>query len=315
MAPDLQSNAALMRIVSMLTICLLVACVACSEASSPGAPPDASPDAAPLPVDESLLAARPYSVTVPPSYDSTKPAPLLLLLHGYGPGDDGDAVERYFGFEDPAKAHGMLYVHPNGLLDSQGNRFWYANDYCCDFEKKRPDDVAYLRTIIGDVARTYSVDRKRIYVVGLSAGGMMAHRFACEAADLVAAFVSLSGTLMKDASRCAPSEPVHAVEVHGDADDTVKYAGGRQFGVDYASAHDTVAQWSVHDGCKGPLALAPERYDLDTKLAGPETHVERYASCDAAAELWTIEGGAHAPSLGDGWRTAVFDFLAAHPKK
>ena len=299
-----------MRIVSWLTISVLLAC---SGGSSSTPPPDAGP--APLPVDEDLLAARPYTVTVPPSYDPTKPAPLLLLLHGYGPGDDGDAVERYFGFEDPAKARGMLYVHPNGLMDSQQNRFWYANDYCCDFEKKRPDDVAYLRTIIGDVARTYNLDRKRIYVVGLSAGGMMAHRFACDAADLVAAFVSLSGTLVKDATKCAPSEPVNAVEAHGDADDTVKYAGGRQFGVDYASAHDTVAQWSVHDRCKGPIALANDRYDIDTKLGGAETHVERYGSCDAAVELWTIEGGAHAPSLGDGWRTAVFEFLAAHPKK
>lgn len=299
----------------------LLLALACSSSPPTGGP--APSDAgvadrtapAPIAVDDALLAARPYTLAVPKSYDAQKPTALLVALHGYGPGDDGAALESYFKLGALAEQKGILYTHPDGLKDKNGDRFWNGTDACCDFTKVGSDDVAYLRSVVGDVGRKYNLDRSRVYVVGLSAGGVMAHRLACDAADVVSAIVSVSGTTWDDASKCVPKGDVSVAEVHGTKDETVQYAGGVSAGAKYPSAADTVAHWAALAGCTGDLATEA-RLDLESSLAGEETRVDRYGSCArGAVELWTVEGGKHAPRLGAGFAGAVFDFLEAHPKR
>jgi hypothetical protein len=83
---------------------------------------------------------------------------------------------------------------------------------------------------------------------------------------------------------------------------------------DHPGAVETFATWAAKAGCAATLDAAPERLDLDTGIAGEETRVERHACAKGAAELWTIEGGAHRPALPDTWSSLVYGFLAAHAK-
>ena len=117
------------------------------------------------------------------------------------------------------------------------------------------DDAAYLRRLIETVQARWPVDPRRVYVLGHSNGGYMSHRMACEHADLVAGIVSLAGAAFDDPvnidpalARCKPSEPVHILEIHGEEDGTVLYAGGRP--VNTPSARETVAGWAVRNGKK-----------------------------------------------------------------
>jgi pimeloyl-ACP methyl ester carboxylesterase len=80
-----------------------------------------------------------------------------------------------------------------GQQDRRGHRFWSATDACCNLDGLAVDDVAYLRAVIRDVSARHAVDPRRVFIVGHSNGGFMAHRMACEASDLVAAVVSLAG--------------------------------------------------------------------------------------------------------------------------
>lgn len=303
-------------------------CVACaSSAAQPladagsvtdAAVSDASADTAtvfaPIAVDEALIAARPFDVIVPPSYDAKSSAPLLIGLHGYGDGDDGTAFENYFMLGPVAAQNGALYIHPDGVKDKDGLRTWNGTDACCDFTKLGTDDVAYLRSVVGDTVRKYNVDRRRIFVVGLSAGGVMAHRLACDAADIFSGVVSVSGTTWKDGSKCAPKGQVSIAEIHGEKDTTVKYGGGVSEGATYPSAQDTVGLWATLNACTGALE-EKERLDIDTTLAGAETRRDAYGGCPrGAVELWTVEKGPHAPHLGNAFQSAVWDFLAKHPK-
>lgn len=269
---------------------------------------------APILVDEALLTARPYEMIVPPSYDAKVAAPLLIGLHGYGDGDDGAAFEKYFQLAPIAAANGALYTHPDGIIDKNGDRTWNGTDACCDFTNVGTDDVAYLKTVVGDAVRKYNVDRRRIYVVGLSAGGVMAHRLACDAADVFAAVLSVSGTTWKDASKCVPTGDISIAEVHGEKDTTVKYGGGVSEGATYPSAPETASIWATLNGCTGDLTNVG-RLDIDTQLAADETRRDAYEGCKrGAVELWTVEKGPHAPHVGNGFQAAVWDFLAKHPK-
>ena len=70
------------------------------------------------------------------------------------------------------------------------------------------DDVAYVGGLIDEALRTWPVDPKRVYIVGHSNGDFMAHRLACERADVVVAIAGLAGAgIAIDGSGCSPSKP------------------------------------------------------------------------------------------------------------
>jgi polyhydroxybutyrate depolymerase len=295
-----------------LALSLLTATVACGNNPSTTAA-DAGPDAA------SLVAARPYTLVVPASYDKSKPTPLLIMMHGYGV--DGSLEDAYMQLTPLAQAHGFLYAYGDGTLDPKtGARFWNATDACCDRNGIPVDDVAYINAIREDVSRKYNVDAKRLFLLGHSNGGFMAHRYACDHADQVAAIVSLAGGVWKDASRCQASEPVAIAEVHGDQDSVIAYDGGTFTDSTgkvnaYPSAHQTVAIWAAKDACAQALADSGT-LSLDTALPAGSTQVERYGACARSSdvELWTIHGGPHIPPLDTSWGESVWAFLSAHPK-
>jgi len=271
----------------------------------------AAPDAAPDP----LVEARPYDVHVPNGYDAAKPSALVLAFHGYGDGDNGKLLESYFKLTKVSDAEGFLYVTPNGTKDSTGQQFWNGTNACCDFDLKGTDDVGYVRALVADVAKHFALDPKRVFAVGLSGGAVFVHRLACDAPDLFAAVISVSGATWKDDTKCKPKEGISLVELHGDSDDTVLYAGGELQGVTYPSAKDTVAHWAGHDGCTGGLVPGGAALDLVPSLAGAETIVEHYDGCaKGAVELWTVKGGVHAPPFGPTFGPALWTFFAAHPK-
>jgi polyhydroxybutyrate depolymerase len=260
---------------------------------------------------------------VPDSYHPGRPAPLVILLHGY-PGS-GAAEEAYLELTPLSDRHGFLYLHPDGSPERSPamGRFWNATDACCDFYRSGVDHVAMLDGLIDDLEARYAIDPRRIFIVGHSNGGFMAHRMGCDAADRVAAIVSLAGATWKDPARCRPAAPVAVLEVHGDADTQIAYRGGLLSTHAYPGARETVADWAADLGCAGSLEATTTRLDLDTTIAGAETTVERYAGCPAgAAELWTVQGGAHAPALATDasgldatpFGDLVYGWLSAHAK-
>ncbi len=299
-----------------------------SSSSSSGSVADAAPTdttdttdttddaAADAPTEKSpLVTERPYDVTKPSKYDPNVPTPLVVLLHGYT--GSAKIQDSYFQMSALAEKKTFLLALPDGKVDGNGAHFWNATDACCDGFKSGVDDVAYLKAVIDDMKARFNVDAKRVYLVGHSNGGFMAQRFACDRATEIAGVVSLAGGIWTDASKCNPSEPVAVLEVHGDQDTTVLYGGGSSLypgGGPYPSAKQTVATWAQKNGCASNLTATGDKLDLDTKLAGAETTIQRHACTKGAAELWTIAGGAHIPSIDTTFGEKAYDFLSAHPK-
>jgi polyhydroxybutyrate depolymerase len=287
-------------------------------ADAPPGTPDAAPntpDAAPDTTDP-LITARPYQFHVPASYDpsSPTPTPLVVVLHGYT--FTGQIQVDYFKMIAASDAHGFLLAYPDGTTNLSGFHFWNATDACCNIDHSSVDDVAYLTAVIDDMAKRYHVDAKRVYLVGHSNGGFMAHRMACDRSHKIAAIVSLAGAQWNDPSKCQSAEAVAVMEMHGDADELIYYGGGLDTGgAAYPSAATTVATWAAKNGCTGGIADDGTK-DLVSDLAGAETTTASYAGCPAggAVTLWTIHGGHHIPSLQTTWADDVWAFLASHPK-
>lgn len=279
-------------------------------------PPDDVPE---VPVDvpadvAAAVRARPYASHIPTDYDGSQAVPLVVLLHGYGA--TGLSQDLYFGLGRLADRRTFLLATPDGTLDATGRRYWNATDACCDFARSGIDDVGYVMAIIDDMSARYRVDPRRVFLVGHSNGGFLAHRIACEQSARIAAFVSLAGATWNDPARCTPTSPVAMLQVHGTADAVIAYNGGTiSLGGMFPSSHTSVTRWAGYNHCDTMPTLDPARLDLDVVLPGAETHVERYAHCAAgAAELWTIENGSHIPSLTANWAALIDDFLMAHPK-
>jgi polyhydroxybutyrate depolymerase len=291
-------------------------------------PPAATGSVAPAPSESAGPAAelvvggdRPVTVHVPASYDPNRPAPLLLLLHGFT--SSGDEVEGYLDVADAADRAGVVYVAPDGSKNANGDRFWNATDACCNFDDSSVDDVAYLSGVIADIQDELAIDPTRIGIVGHSNGGFMAYRMACERADLVASIVSLAGATFADPADCQPSEPVSVAQAHGTADDTILFDGGGPLtdgSGPFPGAETTATTWAAYDGCAKKASALDERIDIDANLADgtdpAETSVREWAGCEdgAAVQLWTIHNGGHVPEPTPAFADAVVRFLVEHPK-
>jgi len=264
---------------------------------------------------------RSYLLHVPPSYDGHRRLPVVLAFHGGGGSAENQA--RVSGFGDLADEQGFLVVYPNGTGRWFERAFTWNGGGCCGYaQQQNVDDVGFVRALIGQLELEFSIDPHRIFATGLSNGGIMAYRLACEAADLIAAIAPVAGTQM--AADCRPTEPVSVIHVHGTEDQHVPYDGG--VGDDsltrsnFASVPDTIAFWILQDHC--PSRSDPTQ-DADV------VHLA-YAPCagGTAVELYKIVGGGHAwpGSSGPAWpggdaptesisaTELIWEFFASHPK-
>lgn len=166
---------------------------------------------------------RHYILYVPDTYSPASKSDLIVVLHGGG--GNGSQAEEMTGFSSRAKRDGFLVLYPYGTGMRFAKRFltWNAGNCCGVAREKNVDDVAFLRRLIQNVKREYAV--RRVYVAGMSNGGMMAYRLACEASDLIDGIAPVSGAM--NVAECHPTRPLDVIIFHGRADQHVLYQGGR----------------------------------------------------------------------------------------
>jgi polyhydroxybutyrate depolymerase len=257
------------------------------------------------------LGDRPFTVYVPGSYQPGTPAPLLIGLHGYA--GSGSTFATYLAIAPEADKRGILYATPDGTTDTRGEGFWNATDACCNFYGATVDDAGYLTDVIRTVSARYTVDPKRVYLIGLSNGAFMSYRMACDHAELIAAVAALNGAMWSDPSNCRPSQPVSVLSIRGTADTVIRNEGGSIAGHTYPSTEATINDWVALDGCSSPSTLNDTPVDMDSDVAGAETFITTYSGCrqNSSVQSWTLHDGQHVPHVTEHFVPAVLDFLLA----
>jgi polyhydroxybutyrate depolymerase len=233
--------------------------------------------------------ARSFLVHVPPSYKQGTPVPLVLNFHGGG----GNAQDQQKNSKMDAVAdkNGFIVAYPNGSGALRHRFLSFNAGMCCGYAiKNNVDDVSFVRAMLDDLERAYSIDRMRTYSTGFSNGAIFSHRLGCELADRIAAIGPVSGPI--GIPNCSPSRPVSVLYFHGTADPAAPYEGGNKKALvgdemhTYVSARETITGWAKRDRCQ----LEPQV----TFRQGAVT-CESYPGCagDASVTLCTVQGGGH----------------------
>jgi polyhydroxybutyrate depolymerase len=199
---------------------------------------------------------------------------MVLALHGSSQPPQG--LEFRTKFDAEAVAAGFVVVYPEGIGLS-----WNSSDSGGDTHEVTVDDVGFIRQLIDRLVGSEKVDPTRVFVTGISSGGEMAHRLACELADRVRAVASVSGDL--GIATCNPARPLSVLEIHGTADPFVPMGGDP--GNNIPPTLSTMKRWVQIDGC----GLDP------TVSTSGITTTTTWAACRGGTNvvLVTITGAGH----------------------
>ena len=233
---------------------------------------------------------RGFIVHVPKAYRADRPAPLVLALHGGGGSMEVMAKDRLYGLVSQSEASGWIVVFPNGFSRLGGKLATWNAGICCGAARERDsDDVGFLRAVVAEVQRRVAVDPQRVFATGMSNGGMMSYRLACEASDIFRAIAAVAGT--DGTTDCRPGRPVPVFHLHAKDDDRVLFNGGSGSAsdthADFVSVPATVDKWARLNACSGPT---------QTVLQRPGVTCEVRSGCADGAEvrLCVTDSGGHA---------------------
>ncbi len=226
---------------------------------------------------------RTYTLHVPPG----DPVGLVLSLHGGG--GTGIGQRGLTGFDTVADAHNLVVVYPDGY-----DKSWADGRGAAPADRRHVDDVGFLVALAAKLQGDYKIAPGHVFVTGMSNGGFMSNRLACDRADVFAAIAPVAGTLGVGVA-CNPSRPVSVWEAHGTADPLVPFNGGKvrgRGGVSHAvSVNSMMDKWRSVDGCQGD----PSAQELPSVGDGTVVHRSDSTACAASTEVvfYRIDNGGH----------------------
>ena len=229
---------------------------------------------------------------------------LVVVLHGCG--QDAAGYDHGTGWSALAKRYGFALLMP----EQQG-----ANNANSCFNWFNPDDIARdggeaasIRQMIAKMVADHQIDRRRIYITGMSAGGAMTSVMLATYPEVFAAGAVIAGLPFGIAGNvrealsgmmASPSRPakdlgdfVRNASLHnGPWPRLSVWHGSADLTVNPANADEIVKQWlDVHGLPSAPMAEA--------NVDGHPRQVWWNADGETVVESYTIAGMPHGTPLG-----------------
>ncbi len=234
---------------------------------------------------------RDYRLHVPPAAASGQPLPLVLNLHG---ATQNSQLEEITSDMDPnADINGYLVAYPDGTRISKvltpdpvakNAQYGWNAGMCCGLPvTKHINDVGFLLKVISDIAARTPVDLRRVYMTGISNGGMMAYAMAAEASGHFAAVSSVSGQV--EIPVIHPTRSVPTMEFHSVDDPIAKFDGTPNKNPQLRlSVMEGIDQWVKADGCDKKPVTGPDIVGAAGSIsAGEMATLVTYTHCRSGA--------------------------------
>lgn len=226
------------------------------------------------------------SLYVPSSYTETRGYSLLIALHGAGA--TGRSLES-LGFNQAADELDFIVAYPDGV----------------GFRWDAPDDTPFVMALILELSARFSIDPRRVYLTGHSAGAIQAYELAVALPGQFAAVAPVAG-LMATGNAPDGHPPLSILHIHATDDAEVPFDGSQEWGL--CSTGDSLAYWRAVNERDAKEPATAESSDLGdgivrTVWRGPQ----------AETALIRLESGGHAwPSLAT---EHIVDFFYNHPAR
>ncbi|MFT3709017.1 MAG: PHB depolymerase family esterase [Archangium sp.] len=280
------------------------------------------------------FSSRDYDLVVPAVDGGAHPA--VILIHGGGgnrnvarrttcPNADTTSPQCFVAM---AVARGFYVIIPDGTgavlrtwNSGGGSNGWQcvSGPACTNMVNEQQ----YFSNLLTEVGALVPLEPNRVYAAGLSNGGSMSERLACQFPE-VAGIASIgSGNQWSTTNACTRSASV--IEIHGTADPCWNWDGGPASCADpnpgsKISVPDTLAVWSRNNGCDGGEAITTIP---DSMNDGTTTLHHVYSCGSAALELYEVLDGGHTwpggASSGNGatatdWSAneVILEFFSTH---
>lgn len=223
---------------------------------------------------------RKYRLHLPPSQVRKERAPLIFSFHGFT--SNASQQELLSGLNAVSDTAGVLVCYPEGI-NASWNVGWVFGSTA--------DDVGFVSSLINHLDETYSIDENQVYACGMSNGGFMSYRLACQLSDRIAAIASVTGSMVPGAiAACKPGRPVPVMEIHGTADNIVNYNGTPSIS---SPIPDVLRFWQKNNGCDAD----PVKIPIPNINVNDGTTVEKwdYSSCQPHGPLvhFRVMNGTH----------------------
>jgi polyhydroxybutyrate depolymerase len=234
-----------------------------------------------------------------PRPEPSRPAPLLVVLHGLGV--PVEAMVELTGLAARGPAAGFATVFPEGIEE-----MW---DDTGRGRKDGVDDDAFAQQLIGRLTEDGIANPRAVFLVGLSNGGFLSERLA-RTGVLQPRGIILVVATTREATRQDTPRPKAATAVlcfAGTDDRLVPYAGGRSTGPlgwlarrrvrprlidldgrEVVGAETLAGEWAGVNG----TSASPEAEDMQG-LGLPVRRLSWTAAGRPPVVLYRIEGGGH----------------------
>ena len=223
---------------------------------------------------------RLYRVYVPTTYSPSRPMPLVFSFHGGGGNMDYQANDSYYGQISKSEQSGYIFVFPNGFSKLKSGKVasWNAGNCCAAARDQNVDDVGFVRELIKRLSNRLTINPQRIFASGMSNGGMMTYRLACELSDVFKAIASVAGT--DNTKTCSPEKPISILHIHAKDDDLELFDGGAgrksSMVTPFVSVPDSVTKWVKLNRC----SPTPKRV-----FENSGAYCEAYSQCRDGVEV------------------------------
>jgi polyhydroxybutyrate depolymerase len=212
---------------------------------------------------------RTFAVHVPAIHDNNVPSPVLMNFHSLLFG--GPRLRHFFSTMSnqgvKSEEAGFILIEADGTPhnDARGRvgiYSWNAGEACCNPEDAPEiDDVGYVVSVLDQMLETLCVDRRRIFASGMSNGGYMSHRLACEIPEYFAAIAPVVGSFSPELV-CEGAGGMPVLQISGSLDNLAS----RQASVDrWLTLNECGPETTVtveddttcttHTNCKGGVVV------------------------------------------------------------